>query len=532
MALLLIVGLLVLNGAAIREIVSARDRARALAQLELDLRVEERSQALRATLAGLLRDLAQLADSPPLAAVPERLTGDDPLASRWARLDAEGALLLFAQPRPAVKALALVDERGAAVLGVHRRGDTLLSGPSLRPGPSALIEGDGPALPAASWLAASVPLPSSAARLEIRIDPDLALPEEPAGYELAVSPIGGQPAESTGETALAEGTAAPIEASRNIPIEGWQPASELQIVGRQQPSGGQLTTMELASRYRRTVLWNLVVIAALSATVLLALIQLRRRARAEAAAAHERRVRDLERGLVHKERLASVGRFAAGIAHEVNNPLTGSSNHLSLLESRLDDSDIEAARSEVGRVREGLERAAGIVRRTLTYADSGAEVRTPVSLVESAEEAIRFLRPRFPEIRFELGSPAAPIVVANPVALGQVFLNLLTNACEVQRGTGEVAIRLDLCDSVASVTIEDSGPGLSDEALERLFEPFFSTRGSTGLGLSICHGIVTEHGGTLRAANRAGGGARFTIELPAAEPSGPTAAVSSTGLAG
>ncbi|HET9887337.1 MAG TPA: ATP-binding protein, partial [bacterium] len=104
----------------------------------------------------------------------------------------------------------------------------------------------------------------------------------------------------------------------------------------------------------------------------------------------------------------------------------------------------------------------------------------------------------------------------NATTLNQLFLNLLLNACHAQPEQGRIDVRAHIDEEagMAVVNVEDRGPGISAEIMDRLFEPFSSTRGSTGLGLAICHGIVGEHGGRIRAENRRDGGARFIVELP------------------
>ena len=106
-------------------------------------------------------------------------------------------------------------------------------------------------------------------------------------------------------------------------------------------------------------------------------------------------------------------------------------------------------------------------------------------------------------------------MLGSQTLLGQVFLNLLLNACEAQPRGGEVRVKTFRDGRSAVVEIADRGPGVPADEAGRIFEPFYSTKNSTGLGLSICYSIVTDHGGTLLVSDRAGGGAVFTIRLPA-----------------
>ncbi|MCG6920972.1 MAG: hypothetical protein LJF15_07805 [Acidobacteria bacterium] len=254
--------------------------------------------------------------------------------------------------------------------------------------------------------------------------------------------------------------------------------------------------------------------------------QARRRARLEARAAEEAHVRELERQLFHAERLTTVGRLAAGIAHEINNPLEGMSNYLTLAREALDRGDAEGAQSHVASVRQGLDRAAGIVRQVLAHADPAKAPKTPVDLNEVLRETEHFVESRreFGHIHFVLDLAPGPLRVrGSPVMLGQVAVNLILNACEVQPEKGEVRVASRREGEQAVVEFSDRGPGVSAADQTRVFEPFFSTRESTGLGLSICHAIVRQHDGELSVQTREGGGSSFRMTLPAlseAEPAG------------
>ncbi|HLV01361.1 MAG TPA: HAMP domain-containing sensor histidine kinase, partial [Acidobacteriota bacterium] len=106
-------------------------------------------------------------------------------------------------------------------------------------------------------------------------------------------------------------------------------------------------------------------------------------------------------------------------------------------------------------------------------------------------------------------------VKGNPVTLGQVSLNLLLNAAQVQPNGGEVRVEGSTGESKVVIKVIDRGPGISEEAMSHLFEPFYSGRSSTGLGLSLCLGIIRQHGGSIKAENRPKGGASFMVTLPA-----------------
>jgi signal transduction histidine kinase len=230
-------------------------------------------------------------------------------------------------------------------------------------------------------------------------------------------------------------------------------------------------------------------------------------------------VHDLERQLFHAERLTTAGRLAAGIAHEINNPLEGMANYLSLARGALERGDVESARRRLESVRQGLDRAALVVRQVLANADPAKAPRAPLDLNQVLRESAEFVRsrPEFAAVRFEIALEEAPLMVeGNPIMLGQVALNLLVNACEAQPQGGEVRLSSRAADAHVLAEIADRGPGIPAADRERIFEPFFSTKNSTGLGLAICHSIVRQHGGRLEAMPRPDGGTVFRMSLPGA----------------
>jgi signal transduction histidine kinase len=248
-----------------------------------------------------------------------------------------------------------------------------------------------------------------------------------------------------------------------------------------------------------------------------------KRERVEAQSHEELRVRELERQLFHAERLTTVGRLAAGIAHEINNPLEGMANYLSLARSALAKGDLAATARRLDSVGQGLDRAAGIVRQVLAHADPAKAPKTPVDLNQILAETVEFVRsrPEFGSVMFETDlSSGRLMALGSPIMLGQVASNLVINACEAQPRGGEVRVRSAREGEHVMLEVADRGPGVAEADRERIFEPFFSTKDSTGLGLSVCHSIVHQHGGELLTLARPGGGAIFRMSLPAFDETG------------
>jgi two-component system C4-dicarboxylate transport sensor histidine kinase DctB len=197
-------------------------------------------------------------------------------------------------------------------------------------------------------------------------------------------------------------------------------------------------------------------------------------------------------------------------------------NWLSLARGELERGETAAAAQHLGRAREGLDRAAGIVHQVLGQSDPAKAPWVTVDLNQILRETEEFLESRkeFAGVHFGLDLDRAPLLVrGNPVMLAQVAVNLVVNACEAQPRGGEVRIRARREGAHAVAEIADRGQGVKEADRERIFEPFFSTKDSTGLGLSICHSIVRQHDGELTVAAREGGGALFRMTLPAREAS-------------
>jgi PAS domain S-box-containing protein len=228
--------------------------------------------------------------------------------------------------------------------------------------------------------------------------------------------------------------------------------------------------------------------------------------------------------LQQSEKLASLGQFVAGIAHEMNNPLQGVLGHLELL---IETSEAaRPVRSTLRRIYQEGDRAAKIVRNLLVFTGSqrmtAQKLRLERVLARALTSRAASLRRNHIEVRRQVAADV-PRISGDPLLLQQALLNILINAEHAIAATavsGRIDASIDTAAGGESVrlAIQDSGPGIPPEILPRIFDPFFTTKDvgkGTGLGLAITYGIVQEHGGAIQADNVPGGGARFTIELPA-----------------
>jgi signal transduction histidine kinase/ActR/RegA family two-component response regulator len=237
----------------------------------------------------------------------------------------------------------------------------------------------------------------------------------------------------------------------------------------------------------------------------------------------EQRVRELRQTqdqLFLADRLSSLGRVAAGIGHEINNPLTYVLGNLEEISRQHLSSEV---RELVGEAIEGSERVRRIVGGLKSISRATPEAREPVDLHATLESTLRMasneIRHRGRLIR-DFGP--VPLIEGDPSRMAQVFLNLIVNATQALTGKREgghfVSIRtFTRPTGDAVVEIEDSGEGIPPDRIPRLFDPFFTTKAvgvGTGLGLSICHGIVSAHGGTIEVDSVWGTGSRFRVVLP------------------
>jgi signal transduction histidine kinase len=232
-------------------------------------------------------------------------------------------------------------------------------------------------------------------------------------------------------------------------------------------------------------------------------------------------LRDTQNQLIRLEKLAALGELSATIAHEVNNPLGIIKNYLALISQQLPPEDPNYSFYQV--IKEEVDRIAKIVRQLLDFYRPKAEEIAPVDLSQILDETVILLEKQLVSSNIEVMKNlprSLPKIEASPAQLKQVFLNLLMNAREVMPQGGKLEISVRSENGYVEAEVADSGGGIAPENLEKIFEPFFTTKregGGTGLGLSVCLGIVEKHGGSIRARNREPRGAAFIVRLPVKE---------------
>lgn len=225
------------------------------------------------------------------------------------------------------------------------------------------------------------------------------------------------------------------------------------------------------------------------------------------------------RQLERRKRLAALGEMAAGLAHEIRNPLGGIQLYASMLAK--DVADRPDSQQIVGKISAGVKRLEALVGQVLQFS---REIKINVSTMDLAgvvQQAVELTSQQATDanVTVEVNGPQSLVIEADPLLLGQTLINLVLNAIEAIEGPGRVVItfaaaRRNGDARQCHLTIVDSGPGIPANVLDRIFNPFFTTKDSgTGLGLSIVHRVIEAHDGTITASNVDGGGARFEIRI-------------------
>jgi signal transduction histidine kinase len=220
--------------------------------------------------------------------------------------------------------------------------------------------------------------------------------------------------------------------------------------------------------------------------------------------------------LVRTEKLAALGRLAAGIAHEVNNPLQPILNCLEVATEDIESG--EPVDVEVLRVAEKeVQRIKTIVARLLDFARPGTGDMRELEIHPLVQEVLVLARKQLERMHIELTTNIVPVppLIGNPAQLKQVILNLVLNAMEAMPDGGRLTVGLCPDGGGAAITVRDTGMGMDSEAIAQIFDPFYSTKeDGTGLGLAVSYGIIEGHGGQIRVESLPNKGTTFTIWLP------------------
>jgi len=234
----------------------------------------------------------------------------------------------------------------------------------------------------------------------------------------------------------------------------------------------------------------------------------------------EEREKQLQQELYLASRLASIGQLAAGVAHEINNPLTGIIGFSQRLLRKSTDEEVSR---DLERINREARRAAKVVANLLTFARRHEPEKGYLNINDIVRKTLELreyeLKTENIEVALNL-APSLPEIMADSYQIQEVCLNIIINAEQAMTeagGGGKLSIRTQRVKDCIRISFTDDGPGISVEQLDRLFDPFFTTRGDrsgTGLGLSVCHGIIAEHGGRIYARSKPGRGATLSVELP------------------
>jgi PAS domain S-box-containing protein len=239
------------------------------------------------------------------------------------------------------------------------------------------------------------------------------------------------------------------------------------------------------------------------------------------------KAKQLEQQLLIRNKMLSLGRVAAGIAHEIRNPLTGINTYLYTIEDlcesdNLGPEEMEIIRQIITQIQVASNKIESVIKRVMDFSKPGAPKMVPTNINKSLEEAIELssVTMRKKDIKSEKSlAPDLPKCYADPHLIEQVVLNLITNAASAMEkstnGNKRVKIKSLAKNNTLSIQIGDSGPGVPEELREKIFDPFFTTKDDgSGIGLNIAQRIVADHNGSITLDSSRWGGAEFKIELP------------------
>ena len=230
----------------------------------------------------------------------------------------------------------------------------------------------------------------------------------------------------------------------------------------------------------------------------------------------------LQEQLRHADRLATIGQLAAGVAHELNEPLGSILGFAQLAQKQPRLSN--QVKEDIEKIMKASLHAREVVKKLMLFARQMPPQKTRVKLNQIIEEGLYFLESRCEKEGIKvvrLLSQGIPEITADPAQLTQVLVNLVVNAIQAMPNGGKLTVKTEVSNDHVKFTIKDTGIGMGNKALKKIFLPFFTTKNvgqGTGLGLPVVHGIVTSHGGTIHVESKEGSGSTFEIKLPVRGP--------------
>jgi len=228
----------------------------------------------------------------------------------------------------------------------------------------------------------------------------------------------------------------------------------------------------------------------------------------------------LEEQIQQRDKLSSIGLLAAGVAHEVNTPLTGISSYTQMLLSQVPETDPKRLLLE--KIFRQTQRASGIVNNLLNFSRTGSTQFTELDINKVLDDTLQLLEPQLHNtdivVERDYGE-GLPNTIGNASKLQQVFMNLILNAKDAMPAGGKLTLSTRLNETMLIIDVNDTGIGIAPENIAKIYDPFFTTKGvgsGTGLGLAVSYGIIQEHGGRINVTSKPGEGTQFRIKLPTA----------------
>ena len=249
-----------------------------------------------------------------------------------------------------------------------------------------------------------------------------------------------------------------------------------------------------------------------------------------------RELQNKEAQLIHSEKMASLGQLVAGISHELNNPISFIYSNMKVINDYIDDLSQQLKKVSEKSLKNKIEQVLNELKEIIEDSANGSKVLKEIvqnlknfSRIDQAEwkearfseiidSCLKIVKPQIPEsIKINLHLKDDPLFLCNPGQLNQVFLNLITNAIQALKDTGQIDISAFKKEETLILQVADNGPGIPEEIIKNIFDPFFTTKPvnqGTGLGLSISYSIIQKHQGDLSVDSHKNSGTTFTVKLP------------------